>query len=301
MMGQSETMSTSLIIFITPFFLQVYQPRQCMQLCRAKTIFLSQTGTIWIFFIQCYCARSYTEHHWRCSKTWNYLFFWESLQTFSSFKKKKNKKTKHWNPRFCGSEKFQKKTGTKDSLVFYRKHQQNSSFLILFPHDTRRVSTVHHAPLRKEKYPQDPCWLTKEQYQTNIRKYILHVHTIIYKYSTSTVRSLKEERWHWQSTACVAVAVVVARRQKRAMAAKKKRESKRAANKQLRPHSFFVVDRDQQSSGSSEVYKYIAPFFSSLSFFIMFFCIRFVVLIFPQSTQNTHTHTHTHKLQICII
>jgi hypothetical protein len=112
---------------------------------------------------------------------------------------------------------------------------------------------------------------------------------------------LKEERWHWQSTACVAVAVVVARRQKRAMAAKKKRESKRAANKQLRPHSFFVVDRDQQSSGSSEVYKYIAPFFSSLSFFIMFFCIRFVVLIFPQSTQNTHTHTHTHKLQICII
>jgi hypothetical protein len=117
----------------------------------------------------------------------------------------------------------------------------------------------------------------------------------MYKYSTSTVRSLKEERWHWHGTACVAcvavsVAAVVARRQKRAMAAMKKRESKRAANKQLRPQSFFVVDRDQQSSTSSEVYKSIAPFFCSLSFFIMLFCTRFVVLVFStKHPKNTHT------------
>jgi hypothetical protein len=112
---------------------------------------------------------------------------------------------------------------------------------------------------------------------------------------------LKEERWHWQSTACVAVAAIVARWQKRAMAAKRKRESKRAANKQLRPQSFLVVDRDQQSSSSSsEVYKSVASFFSSLSFFIMFFCIRFVVLVFSTKYPK-NTHTHTHKLQIRII
>jgi hypothetical protein len=115
---------------------------------------------------------------------------------------------------------------------------------------------------------------------------------------------LKEERWHWHwhgtaCVACVALAAVVARRQKRAMAAKKKRESKRAANKQLRPQSFFVVDRDQQSSSSSEVYKSIAPFFSSLSFFIMLFRIRFVVLVFStKHPKNTHTHTN-YKYVLC--
>jgi hypothetical protein len=38
------------------------------QLCWAKTIFPSQSGIIWLFFIQFYCALSYTEHRWRCSK-----------------------------------------------------------------------------------------------------------------------------------------------------------------------------------------------------------------------------------------
>jgi hypothetical protein len=34
----------------------------------AKTIFLSQNGICWIFFIQFYCLGSHTEHHrWRCS------------------------------------------------------------------------------------------------------------------------------------------------------------------------------------------------------------------------------------------
>ncbi len=160
---------------------------------------------------------------------------------------------------------------------------------------------MYHWPLRKSEMPAGSLLIDEEQYQTNIRKYILHVHTIIYKYSTSTVRSLKEERWHWHGTACVAcvaVAAVLARWQKRAMAAKKKRESKRAANKQLWPESFFV-DRDQQSSSSSEVYKSIAPFFSSLSFFIMLFRIRFVVLVFStKHPKNTHTHTN-YKYVLC--
>jgi hypothetical protein len=38
------------------------------QSCWAKTIFPSQSGIIWLFFIQFYCAWSYTEHRWRCSK-----------------------------------------------------------------------------------------------------------------------------------------------------------------------------------------------------------------------------------------
>jgi hypothetical protein len=37
-----------------------HQQQQLVQLCWAKTIFLSQ--------IQFYCAGSHTEHHWRCSK-----------------------------------------------------------------------------------------------------------------------------------------------------------------------------------------------------------------------------------------
>jgi hypothetical protein len=33
-----------------------YQPRQIVQVCRAKPTFLSQTDMFWLFFIQFYCA-----------------------------------------------------------------------------------------------------------------------------------------------------------------------------------------------------------------------------------------------------
>jgi len=76
MMGQSETLSSSYIIFITLISAGAQQQRcwvfyqrcQPAQLCWAKTIFLSQTGIWWIFFIHLYCAGSHTEHLWRCSK-----------------------------------------------------------------------------------------------------------------------------------------------------------------------------------------------------------------------------------------
>ncbi len=42
----------------------LYQPPQTVQLCWAKTIFLSETGMFWLFI----CTGSHTEHHWRCSK-----------------------------------------------------------------------------------------------------------------------------------------------------------------------------------------------------------------------------------------
>jgi hypothetical protein len=66
--------SAAIRSYLSHSFLQVYsaaapfhQPRQCVQLCEAKTIFLSQTGKSWIFFIQFYCARSHTGHRWRYS------------------------------------------------------------------------------------------------------------------------------------------------------------------------------------------------------------------------------------------
>ncbi len=34
--------------------------------CCAKTIFLSQTSTFWLFFMQFYSAGSHTEHSWGC-------------------------------------------------------------------------------------------------------------------------------------------------------------------------------------------------------------------------------------------
>ncbi len=58
MTDQSETLSISQIIFITLFSAgtqsccALYQPHHSVQLCGTKTIFLSQTGTCWIFFIQ---------------------------------------------------------------------------------------------------------------------------------------------------------------------------------------------------------------------------------------------------------
>ncbi len=74
MMRQLETLSSSQIIFITLFLAGAqrcctfYQLQQPAQLCRAKTIFLSQISIRWIFFIQIYCGGSHTEHHRRCSK-----------------------------------------------------------------------------------------------------------------------------------------------------------------------------------------------------------------------------------------
>jgi hypothetical protein len=112
---------------------------------------------------------------------------------------------------------------------------------------------------------------------------------------------LKEERWHWQSTACVAVAAVVARRQKRAMAAKKKPESKRAAKQTIAAAELLRCGSRSTKQQPSEVYKSIAPFFSSLSFFIMFFCIRFVVSIFStKHPKNTHARTQTTNMYYII-
>jgi hypothetical protein len=41
---------------------------QIGQLCWAKTIFQSQRGIFWLFFIQFYYAGSQTQRSWRCSK-----------------------------------------------------------------------------------------------------------------------------------------------------------------------------------------------------------------------------------------
>ncbi len=73
MMGQSETVSSSQILFITLFFAgtqrccAIYQPQQHAQLCGAKSISLNQTGIPWIFFTQFYYANSHIEHCLRCS------------------------------------------------------------------------------------------------------------------------------------------------------------------------------------------------------------------------------------------
>ncbi len=68
-MSQSKTLTGSQIIFITLFCADAH--RCCVsyqvKLCRAKTIFLSQTGTFH-FFIQWNCAGLHTEHRWKCTK-----------------------------------------------------------------------------------------------------------------------------------------------------------------------------------------------------------------------------------------
>jgi hypothetical protein len=75
MMAQSQTSSTSQIIFITLFsagaqsccaFYQL--PQTLQQLCWAKTHFPEPNRHLfWHFFIQLYWAGSHTGHHWRCS------------------------------------------------------------------------------------------------------------------------------------------------------------------------------------------------------------------------------------------
>jgi hypothetical protein len=44
-----------------------HRPRQCAQLCGDKTVFVTQTCILWIFFIQFFCAGSHSKHRWRCS------------------------------------------------------------------------------------------------------------------------------------------------------------------------------------------------------------------------------------------
>jgi len=68
-MSQSKTLTGSQIIFITLFCADGHRWYASYQvkLCRAKTIFLSQTGTFY-FFIHWHCAGLHTEHRWKCSK-----------------------------------------------------------------------------------------------------------------------------------------------------------------------------------------------------------------------------------------
>jgi hypothetical protein len=54
------------------------------QLCWAKTIFLSQTGIGWDFFIH-YCAGSHSEYRWRCSKVTTCQIVWTKCLTSSHF------------------------------------------------------------------------------------------------------------------------------------------------------------------------------------------------------------------------
>jgi hypothetical protein len=78
MIGQSKTLSGSHIIFITLFCAGAhpccafYQPQQILQCCWAKTGFLSETGRFWLLFIEFYCARSHTEHRWRCTRNFGF-------------------------------------------------------------------------------------------------------------------------------------------------------------------------------------------------------------------------------------
>jgi hypothetical protein len=67
MMGQSEKLNSSQIIFIT-ICLQVHNvatrftsPSNSLQWCWAITIFLSQIGKCWLFFLCFYCAGWCTE------------------------------------------------------------------------------------------------------------------------------------------------------------------------------------------------------------------------------------------------
>jgi hypothetical protein len=71
MMGQSEILSNSQIIFITLFSKEgcfaFYQPQPAVQLYSAKTNFLSQTHTIWLLSSNFTMQDSHIEHCWRCS------------------------------------------------------------------------------------------------------------------------------------------------------------------------------------------------------------------------------------------
>jgi hypothetical protein len=68
----NQKQSSSQIIFITLFSAGAqhccafHQPPQTVQLCWAKTIFLSETGIFWLFFIQFYRVGSHIEHPGRC-------------------------------------------------------------------------------------------------------------------------------------------------------------------------------------------------------------------------------------------
>jgi hypothetical protein len=67
MMGESETVTRSQIIYITLFSVvccAFYTPPHTVQLCWAKTVFLSQTSTFWVFFIEFYCVGWHIEHFW---------------------------------------------------------------------------------------------------------------------------------------------------------------------------------------------------------------------------------------------
>ncbi len=73
MIGQSETLSSSQIIFITLFCagaqrcFAFYGPPETLQLCWAKTIFWAKPA-YFAFFYQILLCRSHLEHRWRCSK-----------------------------------------------------------------------------------------------------------------------------------------------------------------------------------------------------------------------------------------
>jgi hypothetical protein len=66
MMGQSETLTSTQIVFIT---LQVHAVAGPFTSYHKRSNLLSQTGIVWLFFIQIYCAGSHIERHWRCTKS----------------------------------------------------------------------------------------------------------------------------------------------------------------------------------------------------------------------------------------
>jgi hypothetical protein len=61
MMGQSETLREQSDQIYYTLFCAFHQSPQAVYFCWTKTIFLSQTGVFWFFFIQFYCAGSHTK------------------------------------------------------------------------------------------------------------------------------------------------------------------------------------------------------------------------------------------------
>ncbi len=81
-------------------------------------------------------------------------------------------------------------SGTPLSAQALTQHKAPAEqfFLNSLPQDTRRVYKVYHGSLRREKYPPDPCWLTRNRikpiYVSTYYTYTQSYTKIQYKYST---------------------------------------------------------------------------------------------------------------------
>ncbi len=169
-------------------------------------------------------------------------------------------------------------------------------FLNSLPHDTRRVSKVYHENLRREKYPPDPYWLTRNStepiYVSTYYTYTQSYTKRQYKYSTLFEGGTLALAEHSLCCCCCYCRSMAEACDGSEEEARKQASSKQTIAAAELPRCGSRSTKQQQQQRSLQVCC-IFFFFIELLYHVLLHPLCCLGLFHKVPKKHTHTHTQT--------